>query len=126
MKKFVFALVLFAVLIGCGIWYQYALTDFAHEISEHCDEIEQLVYAGDMAALEEKFEAFEAYWKKKETNLAYFVDHAHLNSMTTAFGALGMAIRAQSEVDILMANARIDSEARDVAEDELLRPENVF
>lgn len=126
MKRFVFAIVLFIVLIGCGIWYQYTVIDFADTITVHCDVLARLVYEKDGTALEEKFEDFEVYWENKETQMSYFVDHAHLNSMSKAFGELGMAIHAQAEADILMAIARIEMEAKDIAEDEILRPENLF
>ncbi len=126
MKKFVFAIVLLGVLVGCGIWYQCAVADFAGEISARCDAIERLVYEKESKALEENFEEIEAYWENKETQMAYFIDHAHLNAITKSIGELGMAIRVRAEADILMANARIKAEAQDIAEDELLRPENLF
>lgn len=126
MKKFIFAATLFFLLLACGIWYQHTVTDFTHEVDGYMQSIERLTYANDRAALEKAFDAFDAYWSEKRGALSYLIDHVHLNAVNVAAAELGMAIDAQSEADVLMAAARVKTEARCIARDESFLPENIF
>ncbi len=126
MKKFVFALSLFCVLLACGIWYQYGISGFARSLGDYCIELEQLAYGEDFAALEKQYDALCSYWEEKGARMSYLIDHEYLNSLSGSIGELGMAIHAQDTSEMLMIMARVQKEAQAIAKDELFLPENIF
>ena len=124
MKKFVFALVLFLVLLACGIGYQAALGHMANALTAHCAAVERTCYDGENAA--QAFDALEAAWEKSMRYLPYLIDHQHLNALSQSVAELGKAIDAGAEPEILMVAARVRRAVQSLYADECFVPKNIF
>lgn len=126
MKRFIFAVVLFAVVLGGGGLFQWMLGNFGEQMQAHCAAIERYAKEENWTALDGQVQALEKFWDKKETALTYIADHAHLNIITAALGELQIATDACDGMEALLANARMRSEASAIVEDASFRPENIF
>ncbi len=126
MKNFVFAVVVLLVLLVGSFFSERAITGVTDEMMRYCDKTETLALREDTEALKAHYATWEDYWDKKETAMTYFVDHAQLNAVTKAMTELKAALRGDVQTDILLANARVRSEAREMAEDQIFCLQNIF
>lgn len=87
MKAFISAILVFLLVIGGILWYEYEITLQRDYIDNVIFEAERAIFDRDLEEVKNCVEKLEKRWDKLQNTLMMFNDHKDINEMSQALTA---------------------------------------
>lgn len=126
MKVFIASLLILALLIAGGIAADIYLCSIADDMSGFADMVDSAAFGGNFDGIREAYTQMMQYWDKNEKFLSALIDHSHTVEVGKALKELEVSLKAQEEMEILLANAKVRTEVESISNDEHFHLKNIL
>lgn len=126
MRMLVFALLIFALLLGFGTYSYYYINDTASALLDSLDPLEENVWSGNWYEAEKKFAMLRAAWDETSPKWTSLLDHQELDNINITMTRVGKFMETKDMPGFMSELAELRMLIEHIPEKEAISIANIF
>ena len=126
MKTLVCILLIFAVIISCGIGYYYLIDKYMNTLNKNIDELEYAVLNENPELLKNALDQTESEWQKMRLHQCYLVKHEYIFEIDSAIEELYCFSKAFDSAEATLSVSKARAGASCIVETSSFTLENIL